>query len=138
DYNGWIMKITLSKEDYKELKRRLIQYGVLSSVWDPNQLSDKIGISTKREYMQAQMQTLSESDDTSPMTRTSDNGYFPFTYNSDEIRIGEEEFPEPGWTVYDFSHEKIVAVKAQIHSRNFKTRSQPHGAYNYSFCLQGV
>lgn len=123
NYDGWTMKIRLFEEDYKELKRRVIQHSVLSSVWDPNQLSDEIGISTKIEYMQAQMQTLSESDDTFLMTRTLDDRYFPFTYNGDEIRMGEKEFPELRWTVYDFFCNKIVAVKAQIHSRNFKTRS---------------
>ena len=88
--------------------------------------------------MHAQIQTLSESDDTSLIIKTLDDGYFPFSYNSNEIGIGEEEFLEPGWTVYDFFCDKIVAVKAQIHSRNFKTRSQPHGACDYSFRLQGV
>ncbi|MCJ1348827.1 hypothetical protein MMC31_007060 [Peltigera leucophlebia] len=112
DYDGWTMKIRLSEEDYKELKRKLIQHGVLSSVWNLNQLSDEIGVSTKREYVQAQMQTLSESDDTSLMTKTLDDGYFPFTYNDDEIKMSEEEFPEPGWTVYDFSRNKIVAIEA--------------------------
>lgn len=138
EFDSWTMRIRLSEEDYTELKRRLIQHGVLSSVWDPNQLSDEIGVSTKREYVHAQIQTLSESDDTSLMTRTLDDGYFPFTYNGDEIGMGEEEFPEPGWTVYDFSRDKTVAVEAQIHSRNFKTRSQPHGACDYSFRLQGM
>ena len=89
------MRIRLSEEDYTELKRRRIQHGILLSVWDPNQLSDKIGVSTKREYVHGQIQTLSESDDTSLMTRTLDNGYFPFTYNNNEIEMGEEEFPEP-------------------------------------------
>lgn len=137
-YGNWTMKIRLSEADHKELKRRLIQHGVLSSVWDPNQLSDEIGVSTKKEYVEAQMQTLSESDDTSLMTRMLDDGHFPFTYNGDEIRTGEEDFPEPGWTVYDFSRNKIVAVEAQIHSRNFRTPSQPHAACDYSFRLQGV
>lgn len=52
--------------------------------------------------------------------------------------MGEEEFPKPGWTIYDFSYNKIVAVKAQIPLRNFKTRSQSYGAYNYSSCLQDM
>ena len=88
--------------------------------------------------MHARIQTLSESDDTSLMIRMLDNGYFPFTYNGNEIGMGEKEFLEPGWTVYDFSHNKIVVVKAQIHSQNFKTCSQPHRVCNYSFSLQGV
>ena len=125
---SWTMRIRLSKENYTELKRRLIQYGILLSVWDPNQLSDKIDISTKREYVHARIQTLFESDNTSLIIRTLDNGYFPFIYNGDEIRIGKKEFPEPGWTVYDFFCNKIVAVEAQIHSRNFKMGSQPYGA----------
>lgn len=137
-YGNWTMRIRLSEADYKELKRRLIQHGVLSSVWDPNQLSDEISVSTKKEYVEAQMQTLSESDDISLMTRMLDDGHFPFTYNADEIKTGEEEFPEPGWTIYDFSRNKIVAVEAQIHSRNFRTPSQLHAACDYSFRLQGV
>lgn len=40
--------------------------------------------------------------------------------------------------MYNFGHHKIVAVKAQIHSRNFKTISQLHADGNSSFCLQGV
>ena len=85
--------------------------------------------------MHAQIQTLSKSDNIFLMTKTLDNGYFPFTYNGNEIGMGEEEFLKPGWTVYDFFCDKIVVVEAQIHSRNFKTRNQPHGAYDYSFYL---
>ena len=88
--------------------------------------------------MHAQIQTLSESDNTSLMTKTLDDGYIPFTYNGNEIGIGEEEFLEPGWTVYDFSYNKIVTIEVQIHSRNFKTRSQSLRACDYSFCLQSV
>lgn len=106
-----------------ELKRRLVQYGVLSSVQNPNQLSDQISISIKREYMHAQIQTLSESDNTSFITRMLDDRYFPFTYNGNEIEMGKVKFLKPGWTVYNFFCDKIVAVGAQIHSRNFKTRS---------------
>lgn len=69
------------------------------------------------------MQTLSESNDTFFMTRMLDDGHFPFTYNRNEIRMGKEDFFKPGWTVYDFSCNKIVAVEAQIHSRNFRMPS---------------
>ncbi len=62
-YGGWIMKIRLPETDHLELKRRLIQYGVLASHWDPNQLSQEIGIFTKKEYVEAQVQLLPESDD---------------------------------------------------------------------------
>lgn len=43
------MKIRLSEIDYLELKKRLIQHRVLASNKDPNQLSQDIGISTKRD-----------------------------------------------------------------------------------------
>lgn len=56
------------------------------------------------------MQTLSESDNISLMTRMLDNGYFPFIYNENEIKIGKEDFSEPGLTVYNFSCNKIVVV----------------------------
>ncbi len=67
-----------------------------------------------------------------------DDGHFPFTYNGDEIKKDKGDFPEPGWTIYDFGRNKIVAVEAQIHSRNFRTPSQLHADCNYLFRLQGV
>lgn len=69
------------------------------------------------------------------MTKILDNGYFPFSYNKDKIKTGEEDFPEPEWTVYDFFHNKIIAVKAKIYSLNFKMPSQSHAACNNFFCL---
>ena len=90
------MRIKLSKENYMEFKKKLIQHNVLSSVWDPNQLSDKIGVFTKREYVYVQIQTLSESDDTFLMIKMLDKRYIPFIYNSNEIGINEEKFPKPG------------------------------------------
>ena len=78
------------------MKRRLIEHDVLLFVWCLNQFSDEIGVSTKREYMHAQIPALSESDDTFLMIKMLDDGYFPFTYNGNEIGMGEEEFPEPG------------------------------------------
>lgn len=90
------MKIRLSEANYKELKTRLIQHSVLLSVWDPNQLLDKIGVFTKKKYVEAQMQTVSKSDDTSLITKMLDNRYFSFTYNENEIRTGEDKFPKPG------------------------------------------
>ena len=137
-FDGLTIKIRLFKEDYTELKKRLIQHCILLFVWDPNQLLDKIDVFTKREYLHAQIQTLFESDDNFLMTRMLDNRYFPFTYNGNEIGMDEEEFFEPGWTVNDFSRDKVVAVEAQIHLRNFKTRSQPHGACDHSICPQSV
>ena len=73
--------------------------------------------------MHAQIDILSESDNTFLITKMLDNRYFLFIYNSNEIRMGKEEFSEPRWTVYDFSCNKIIAIKAQIHSWNFKIRS---------------
>ena len=35
-YWGWIIKIRLSETDYLELKKRLIQHGVLVFHWDLN------------------------------------------------------------------------------------------------------
>ncbi len=84
------------------------------------------------------MQLLPESDDLTLIQRILDDGNFPFTYNGNEIKKDEGDFPEPGWTVYDFGHNKIVVVEAQIHSRNFRTLSQTHVDCDYSFCLQGV
>lgn len=81
------------------------------------------------------MQILSESDKTSPMTKMLNDGHFLFIYNKDEIQTGEEDFAEPGQTVYNFFCNKIVTVNAQIYSQNFKTPSQPHAAYNSFFCL---
>ncbi len=90
------MKIRLPETDHLELKRRLIQYGVLASHWDPNQLSQEIGISTKKKYVKAQMQLLPESDDLTLIQRMLDNSHFPFTYNGDEIKKDEDDFSEPG------------------------------------------
>ena len=132
------MKIRLFEADHKKLKRRLIQHDVLLSVWNLNQLLDKIGVSTKKEYIETQMQTLSESNNTFLITKILNNGHFAFTYNGDKIGIGEKYFSEPGWTIYDFFHNKINAVKAQIHSQNFRTPSQLHATCDYSFCLQGI
>lgn len=85
----------LFKEDYTELKRRLIQHDILTSVWNPNQLSDKIGVFTKEKYVHAQIQILFESNNISLMTKTLNNRYFPCTYNGDKIGMGKEEFLEP-------------------------------------------
>ncbi len=137
-YGDWTMKIRLPETDHLELKRRLIQHGVLASHWYPDQFSQEIGISTKKEYVEAQVQILSESDDLTLIQRMLDDGHFPFTYNGNEIKKDEGDFPKPGWIVYNFGRNKIVAVEAQIHSRNFRTPSQPHANYDYSFRLQGV
>ncbi len=88
--------------DHPELKRRLIQHGVLTSHWDPNQLSQEIGISTKKEYVEAQVQLLPESNDLALIQKMLDDGHFPFTYNGDEIKKDKGDFLKPGWTVYDF------------------------------------
>lgn len=45
--------------------------------------------------MQVQIQTLSKSDNTSFMIRILANGYFPFTYNGNEIKMDKKEFPKP-------------------------------------------
>lgn len=132
------MKIRLSKADHKELKRKPIKHGVLLSIQNLNQLSDKIGVSLKKEYMEASMQTLFKSNNISLMTKMLDNRHFPFTYNGDEIKTGEEDFSEPRQTVYNFSCNKIVRPKAQIYSQNFKIFSQSHSVCNYYFCFQGV
>ncbi len=84
------------------------------------------------------MQLLPESDDLTLIQRMLDDGHFPFTYNGNEIKKIEGDFPKSGWTVYDFGRNKIVAVEAQIHSRNFRAPSQPHADCDYSFRLQGV
>lgn len=78
----------------------------------------------KKEYVQAQIQTLSESDDNFLMIKTLNDGYFLFPYNGNKIRRVEEKFSKPGWIIYDFPYNKIIAVKVQIHSRNFKMHSQ--------------
>lgn len=46
--------------------------------------------------MHAQIQTLSESDNTSFMTRMLDDGYFPFIYNGNKIEMDKEKFFESG------------------------------------------
>ena len=137
-YEGWTMKIRLPETDHLELKKRLIQHGVLVSYWDPNQLSQKIGILTKKEYVEAQMQFLPLSEDLILIEKMLDDGHFPFTYNGNKITKNEEDFPEPEWTVYDFSCNEIVAVKAQIYFRNFKTSIQPYADCDYLFPLQGI
>ncbi len=48
------------------------------------------------------------------------------------------DFSEPGQTVYNFGRNKIVAVKALIHSQNFKTSGQTHVDYDYLFCFQDI
>lgn len=88
------MKIRFFKVDYKELKRKLIQYGVLLFLWDLNQLLDKIGISIKKKYMEAEMQILSESNNTFLIIKMLDNGYLLFTYNKDKIKTSKEDFSE--------------------------------------------
>ncbi len=111
-YGGWTMKIRLPETEHLELKKRLIQHGVLTSYWDPNQLSQEIGISTKKEYIEAQVQLLPESDDLTLIQRMLNDGHFLFTYNGNEIKKDEGDFPEPGWIVYNFGYNKIVAVEA--------------------------
>ncbi len=106
------MKIRLSETDYLELKRRPIQHGVLTSHWDPNQLSQEIGISIKKEYVKTQVQILSESDNLTLIQRMLDDDHFSFTYNGNEIKKDKDNFPKPGWTVYNFGHNKIVTVEA--------------------------
>ncbi len=50
-YEGWILKIRLSKMDYLQLKRKLIEYKILAYYWDLNQFLQEIGISTKKKYI---------------------------------------------------------------------------------------
>lgn len=45
--------------------------------------------------MKAQMQTLSEFDNISLITKILDNRYFLFIYNRDKFRMSEEEFLKP-------------------------------------------
>ena len=73
-YRGWIIKIRLFEMDYLKLKKRPIQHGVLASHKDPNQLSQKISVSTKKEYNEAQMQILSKSDHLTLIQRMLDDG----------------------------------------------------------------
>lgn len=115
-YKNQTIKIRLSKVNHKELKKKLIQHNVLLFVWDPNQLSDKIGVSTKKNYIKVQMQTLSKSDNTFLITKMLENGHFPFTYNRNEIKTGEKDFHELEQIVYNFFHNEIIVVKAQIYS----------------------
>lgn len=108
-------------------------------VWDLNQLFNKIGVFIKKKYTKAQIQTLFESNDTFLITKMLDNRYFLFTYYRNKIKTGKENFLEPEWTIYDFSHNKIIAVEAQIHSQDFGMPSQLYIVYNYYFfCLQRV
>ena len=78
-YEGQRIKTRLSEMDYFELKRRLIQHGILASYGDQNQLSQKIGISTKKKYILTQMQLLPEFDNLTLMEKMLDDGHFPFS-----------------------------------------------------------
>lgn len=49
------------------------------------------------------------------------NSRFLFTYNGDEIKKNKDDFPILGQTVYNFDHNKIIAIKARIYFWNFKT-----------------
>lgn len=90
------MKIKPSETDYLDLKKRLIQHRVLTSHWYPNQLSQNIDIFIKKEYLETQMQILSNSDNLTLIERMLDDGYFSFTYNGNKIKKKEENFPKLG------------------------------------------
>lgn len=120
------------------MKTRLIQYSILSFIQDPNQLSDKICISTKKEYIEIQIPNLSKSNNSFLMIKILENRYFIFTYNKDELKMGKKEFFEPRQIIYDFTTNKIVVVKAQIYSQIFRMSSQIHIVYNYFFYLQSI
>lgn len=49
--------------------------------------------------------------------------------------MGEKEFSEFGWTIYDFFYNKIIEIETQIHLQNFKIPSQSHIDSDYSFCF---
>lgn len=88
------MKIRVFKIDYLELKKKLIQYRVLVSYWDLNQFSQEIGISTKKKYIQTQMQLLSNSNNLTLIKRILDDSHFPFIYNGNKIKKDKEDFFE--------------------------------------------
>lgn len=62
-------------------------------------------------------------------------GHFSFIYNKNEIEMGEKEFSEFGWTIYNFFYNKIIKIETQIHLQNFKISSQSHIDSDYSFCF---
>lgn len=88
------MKIRLSETDHFQLKKRLIHNEILVSYWNPNQLSQEIGIFTKKEYVKAYMQLLPESNDLTLIEKILDDGHFPFTFNGDKIKKDKEDFPK--------------------------------------------
>ena len=95
EHQSWTIKIKLPKADHLELKGKLIWHKILVSHWDANQLSQEISISTKREYVEAQMFILSESNNLTLIKRILDDNHFPFTYNDNEIKKGNKDFCEP-------------------------------------------
>lgn len=90
------MRMKLLKTNHFKFRRQQILHRVLVANSNPNQLSQKIGISIKNEYVKAQMRILYKSDDFSLIERILDKGYFSFTYNDNEIKNGDKDFPDLG------------------------------------------
>lgn len=120
-YKDLKMRIRLSEIDYFKLKKKLIQYKILASNQNLNQLSQEIGISTKNKYIKAQIQILFKFNDLSIIKKMLDNRHFPLIYNYNKIKKGDKHFPDHKQTIYNFGYNKIVAVKIQIYSQNFRT-----------------
>lgn len=88
--------------------------------------------------MKTQMQTLSKSNNISFIIKILNNKHFLFTNNRDKIKMSKKEFFELRWMVYNFFYNKIIVIKAQIYSQNFKIPSQLYIVYNYFFCFQKI